>query len=177
MRVRELRDVVDRFVMLEAARTFQVKAAFSLFNKHTFSIFAVHAICAMFAICLHCCNTLSEVCRFISSLHMNRNTQGQDRPLLFDQAKTLVADLLETEGVGGGYGGSSSSFDAVQVPQFPSEGYISFAAETYLRCTRVSLHLRFTHASSWTQCPLSQRARTLASVHTHPETLYISVVF
>lgn len=67
-----------------------------------------------------------------AATYVNRNAQGHERPLLFDQAKTLVADLLGTEGIGGGYGGSSS-FDAVQVPHFPSEGYISFAAETYLR--------------------------------------------
>jgi hypothetical protein len=79
------------------------------------------------------CISLGEACRFILLLlNVNRNAQGQERPLLFDHAKTLVADLLGREGGGGGNGGSSS-FDAVQVPHFPSEGYISFAAETYLR--------------------------------------------
>jgi hypothetical protein len=56
--------------------------------------------------------------------------QGQQRPFLFDEAKNLVDDLLRsTSG-----GGSSSSFDAVQVPSFPSADYLSFAAEVYLRC-------------------------------------------
>jgi hypothetical protein len=56
--------------------------------------------------------------------------QGQQRPFLFEEAKNLVDDLLRsTSG-----GGSSSSFDAVQVPSFPSADYLSFAAEVYLRC-------------------------------------------
>lgn len=71
VRVRELRGVVDRFMLLEAGTTFQ----------------------------------------------------GQPRPFLFDEAQSLVDDLID---------GSGSSFDTIQVENFPS-GYLSFAAETYLR--------------------------------------------
>lgn len=46
---------------------------------------------------------------------------------MFDAAESLVADLLKDPT------GGASSFDAVQLPSFPS-GYLSFAAETYLRC-------------------------------------------
>jgi hypothetical protein len=59
--------------------------------------------------------------------------QGQQRPFLFDEAKNLVDDLLISTS-GGGSSSSSSSFDAVQVPSFPSADYLSFAAEVYLRC-------------------------------------------
>jgi hypothetical protein len=53
------------------------------------------------------------------------SAQGEQRSFLFDEAKSWVADVLEAA--------TSSNFDAVQVAAFPSAGFVSFAAETYLR--------------------------------------------